>query len=858
MYVTAERFQQPPAGTPAAGEWLKRGLVFASTLADPRSVDAVTQRVSVYADFPPVYATQFGAGRVFGLTSTAYQQTPYTGGVRQTNKKSYVIRANPFGTGGGTFGRLFDKGDGTTLETRAWWDGTTITYSQAFDGAVGVWTVPWTTARVPFVLAVSHDQTLDSNVPIIMVNGVRLPVTTATPASGTRQVTAEPMIVGNRASDQLRNFDGWLADFLIFDSALTEGELRGLSFNPYQAWEPETLAVPLPVGVAIPLTGAADNVATMAGTMNQGANLSGAADNVATAAGTMTQAQGLTGAAADVATMAGTLNAGAIAIQDGYDRASVNLAASSVSGTGNSAVITIRPKMQYSEVAGFAGQAFIANEYKAQHDELGRVIPVTPLYAFEVNDTTLMPASGRKRIGVVISGLHAGEDHAQFVVQQFVAALLGNTPDALAMRREFRVIFLPLVNSPGRAGGGWRGVFDLGPSGEDDPNRHFNQLGVLEVVDKPRAALAYDTSGALPDWVIDMHSAGDQNFGLEYGNPMQMDFHRIVQDIMGRPVDRNAPTFNGQCSNWFQNRGVPLTVTSEVGDVSPASDDSIRSFGAGMMGGVAQLRAGAVAAPVPAPAPAPAPIPPIIRPITVTRATNPPSSKYDGSALDNMGAMTILAYVRPTGRGGGATGLSYIWSKMTANGQPRRLMVDHNGGVPRLSFGLASTSSLAQWGPNASSGPGTVAYGQWALLGATHDGRLRDSSIGLIVNAPVSTAETESGGGALSPDAGTPMVLLNREDLSRPFVGDFGGFGLWNRVLSPSEIDAVRVGGPQAVPSGLVVFEDWVPATAPIPPTPTVPVSIDLNLGSATFAGTATINADGSWDATLKARGTWR
>ena len=237
-------------------------------------------------------------------------------------------------------------------------------------------------------------------------------------------------------------------------------------------------------------------------------------------------------------------------------------------------------------VAGFAGQAFIANEYKAQHDELGRVIPVTPLYAFEVNDTTLMPASGRKRIGVVISGLHAGEDHAQFVVQQFVAALLGNTPDALAMRREFRVIFLPLVNSPGRAGGGWRGVFDLGPSGEDDPNRHFNQLGVLEVVDKPRAALAYDTSGALPDWVIDMHSAGDQNFGLEYGNPMQMDFHRIVQDIMGRPVDRNAPTFNGQCSNWFQNRGVPLTVTSEVGDVSPASDDSIRSFGAGMMGGV--------------------------------------------------------------------------------------------------------------------------------------------------------------------------------------------------------------------------------------------------------------------------------
>ncbi len=736
MYVTAERFQQPPAGTPAAGEWLKRGLVFASTLADPRSVDAVTQRVSVYADFPPVYATQFGAGRVFGLTSTAYQQTPYTGGVRQTNKKSYVIRANPFGTGGGTFGRLFDKGDGTTLETRAWWDGTTITYSQAFDGAVGVWTVPWTTARVPFVLAVSHDQTLDSNVPIIMVNGVRLPVTTATPASGTRQVTTEPMIVGNRASDQLRNFDGWLADFLIFDSALTEGELRDLSFNPYQAWEPETLHVPLPVGVGIDLTGAAAAEATASGTMTQTTDqvLAGDAAAEATASGTMTQEIGLAGAAAAEATASGALGAGAIAIQDGYDRASVNLASSSVSGTGNSAVITIRPKMQYSEVAGFdawlepsarvvgvnglhptfkfdsydatrgannywgapwdstrypmysydretwhyftsktvgatditfsngttdftgdtiyvgrsrqmsveqvgawidsleatyptlieptttcasftpsgatgfSGQSFIADEFSAQTGAWG-TIPITPFYAFQINDTSLTPyGGGAKRVAILASGVHGGEDHANYVLKAVIAELLGSSAAAQAIRRNYRILVYPLVNAPGRYGGGWRGSFTVGPLSEDDANRHFSdgQPVGLEIIDKPKAAMITDLGGATPKFGIDFHGAYDHRWEV-FSNATASQgetFRARLEAVAGYTVFDGSAISSGSLSEYMRNvRGANPAFTYESGDPSTVSDAEITAnagyvvqvlneqFAAEILGGAAAAEA---------------------------------------------------------------------------------------------------------------------------------------------------------------------------------------------------------------------------------------------------------------------------
>ena len=41
-----------------------------------------------------------------------------------------------------------------------------------------------------------------------------------------------------------------------------------------------------------------------------------------------------------------------------------------------------------------------------------------------------------------------------------------------------------MLNAPGRYGGGWRGGFLLGTSGEDDANRHFveTQTG-LQIVD---------------------------------------------------------------------------------------------------------------------------------------------------------------------------------------------------------------------------------------------------------------------------------------------------------------------------------------------------------------------------------------
>lgn len=157
-------------------------------------------------------------------------------------------------------------------------------------------------------------------------------------------------------------------------------------------------------------------------------------------------------------------------------------------------------------LAGYAGQAFIAGEFSPQTDERGRAIPATPLYCAQINDLSVMPASGSKWVAILASGVHSGEDHANHVLAGMVNALLANTPDAIALRRDFRILVVPMVNAPGRAGGGWRGSFTKGNAGADDANRHFVEDGSgLQIVDRVKAAIGVDLGLQPLAWGIDIH-----------------------------------------------------------------------------------------------------------------------------------------------------------------------------------------------------------------------------------------------------------------------------------------------------------------------------------------------------------------
>lgn len=173
--------------------------------------------------------------------------------------------------------------------------------------------------------------------------------------------------------------------------------------------------------------------------------------------------------------------------------------------------------------------------------------------------------------------------------------------------------------------------------------------------------------------------------------------------------------------------------------------------------------------------------------------------------LDDLGSQTIMARCRPTASGGG--GIAYLYAKSNSAGAGPRVLVEHNSGSPRLTFGANSTTKVNF--PTRNGNSNSVVYNTWQDLAVTWDGSLTSSGIGLYVNGtdiggPVYTSN--DGSGAVASDAANPVLLMNREGLGREFVGDLAWVAVWNRVLTTVEMNTARSDGPLAVSDGLVLL----------------------------------------------------
>lgn len=248
-------------------------------------------------------------------------------------------------------------------------------------------------------------------------------------------------------------------------------------------------------------------------------------------------------------------------------------------------------------VSGFAAQAFIADEFTAQTDSLGVTIPVQPLYAAMINDTSLMPADGSpKRIAVITGGVHAGEDSAWWVMRGFINAALGSSTAAQDLRRRYKILIYPMVNAPGRAGGGWRGQWTQGTGGVDDPNRHYDSAGLgLETVSKPKAVITADIGSQTGrDWSIDFHGTYLDGFML------YRLFNNAVYNRWQSLLDTNSPqsvyqtdSYNaGYMAAWsVDSLGFKLGTISETGDPVPYTDTDMEGHGAAMVPTLATMAA---------------------------------------------------------------------------------------------------------------------------------------------------------------------------------------------------------------------------------------------------------------------------
>jgi hypothetical protein len=133
------------------------------------------------------------------------------------------------GDGGGGNGRIFDKRDGVQAEAELIFTNTSglLVYQRNRSSTNGVWRPGSAvlTVNTWVHIAITMDNTLTTNDPIFYVNGS--PVATselATPV-GTLVSNTSEHIIGNRATDSARNWDGFMAHVAKWSRILTPGEI---------------------------------------------------------------------------------------------------------------------------------------------------------------------------------------------------------------------------------------------------------------------------------------------------------------------------------------------------------------------------------------------------------------------------------------------------------------------------------------------------------------------------------------------------------------------------------------------------------------------------------------------------------
>jgi hypothetical protein len=234
------------------------------------------------------------------------------------------------------------------------------------------------------------------------------------------------------------------------------------------------------------------------------------------------------------------------------------------------------------------GQSFIVDEFSAQTDELGRTISQTPLYAIEINDTSLMPSSGTKVPAIISTGIHAGEDLADWALMRALEHLCGSSAEAQYVRRRYIIRVYGLLNAPGRQGGGMRGSFTTGTGGATDANRHYTDAdgATLEIVVKPRTAELSDLGSDTPAFLLDFHGTynGAWNTFKDTGNATETAFHGYLGTYSGFTIGDEGDSGATTVAGWGDSAlGLDLSLTMEFGDQTPQSDANYVTYGAAII-----------------------------------------------------------------------------------------------------------------------------------------------------------------------------------------------------------------------------------------------------------------------------------
>ncbi len=241
---------QPAVGRPAQ-RWLDRGLVYADLLTTYPANTITGQADTITGT--KVATARWGLARGFGATlGVGTTDAVRTNLTAHATNRTYIVRffLRSASAGGGGLGRIFDKQ--VTAASEAFYVNNNggaphLRFARTFTTGQTEYATQNNSVvnGQSYVLAVTYDSSSPSNAPRIWINGGLQSLTSLSTGTGSAIVTTDAYALGNRPSDSLRNIDGWISDFFVFDSILSNGDIEELSSDLNQIWQDRRIWVPV-------------------------------------------------------------------------------------------------------------------------------------------------------------------------------------------------------------------------------------------------------------------------------------------------------------------------------------------------------------------------------------------------------------------------------------------------------------------------------------------------------------------------------------------------------------------------------------------------------------------------------------
>lgn len=136
-------------------------------------------------------------------------------------QRTYTVWAKREGEGGGGHGRIFIKGttvsrDGLYVESVL--EADTYNFVSSHNGTIGEWTFPKPSIDVFHYIVVQYDNSSLINDPVVYVDKIQQTVTRQVAPTGSPDTASEVYVIGNRATNLDRNWDGDIDEFHIADA----------------------------------------------------------------------------------------------------------------------------------------------------------------------------------------------------------------------------------------------------------------------------------------------------------------------------------------------------------------------------------------------------------------------------------------------------------------------------------------------------------------------------------------------------------------------------------------------------------------------------------------------------------------